>query len=250
MNKKPLTPGQQVALSNVRTARISHEVAKRTRRAEIDRRMADVEARIAIEVDARITALDVELDEALLAAVDAGVSIRRIAHEAMNASHDGSVRRMIHEALEDRRNEELDEHAGKVVSGNPQAQEIAALDLERSREEHPIGAPRFTLDKAEYVLYEDSTDRITAPTARLELDPFDPWIASVRENGRKGSEFLSATECTIYRNPGDGKIVALESKEVGSTFYDHLAARWVKDHQAEAAAGYDAVLASANLASA
>lgn len=247
-SRNPLSPAQQVALANVREARIAYELAKRNRRAEIDRRMADVEARITLEVNDQVAALDVQLDDAMIAAVDAGVSIRRIAIDAMGATHDGSVRRMIHEALADRRNEELDSVTGGV-SGNSLIPEVA-LDIERARQQQPVGAPRFTLHTAEHVLYEDQDQRIVAPTVTLELDPFDPWIATMSENGRKGSETLSATVCTIYRNPGDGKIVALESRESGTTFYDHLAARWVKDHQAEAAAGYDAVLADANLASA
>lgn len=232
---KPLEPRQQNALSAVREARLSLEAARRNKSLEVERRMADVKARITVEVGDQITALERALDELMLEAVDQGVPIRRIATEAFSARYDGSVRRMIHLALADRRGEEIDPEE-KPVSGNsliPAAHEIIHAD------EPPVGGPRFTLDEVEHVLYEDEQERITVVTVKVELDPLDSWIGRIREFGRKGSETLNATVCTIYKNPGDGKMLALESKEPGETFYDHLAARWVKDHQTQARFGYE-----------
>lgn len=258
------TPEQQAILAAARKARIDYEVAKRSRAQAIELKVNELRAQVIVQVDDAINAHARALDDAMLAAVDAGVPIRRIAFDAFGARHDASVRRMIHEALADRRRHQ---HEIGEVSGNDAEEPVALSDLppmeveiERGEiaitevdlpshilgNDAPVGAPRFTLVEVEHVLYEDGTERVTVPTVRVELDPLDPWIPQVREFARKGSEHRNTTVCTIYRNPGTGKMIALESSEPGSTFYDHLAARWVKDHQDEASAGYDAALATAN----
>lgn len=264
---KPLTPAQASALVAIREARVLRDVARRNRSLEIERRLADVKARIAIEVDDQITALERSLNEAMVAAVEQGVSIRRIAFDAMGATYDGSVRRIIHEAMADARRGSLDEAEAEYrsrfggegdgasqfepdappVSGNSFIPE--PIWAQADGLQPPVGGPRFTLVDPEHILFDDGSERITVPTVAVEIDPLDPWILEVRENGRKGSEFLNATTCTIYRNPGTGKMVALESREDGASFYDHLAARWVKDHQEQASAGYDEAIERASLTS-
>lgn len=249
---RPLEPAQQVILAKVRDARIALDAARRNRKTEIDRRINLVLSSITADVDDEINALDLTLDNLMIQAVESGVSIRKIATLAMGATHDGSVRRMIHEAMADRRREEQDQErverggsplavlAGEMapVSGNSTIADPDDLPV--------TGGTRFTLDQVEHVLYEDANERIVVATVIVELDPLDPWISTMRDLGRKGSEHLTATTCTIYRNPGDGKMIALESREPGDTFYDHLAARWVKDHQDDASRGYDQAIAGAS----
>lgn len=246
---RPLEPAQQVILAKVRDARVALDAARRNRKTEIDRRINLVLSSITADVDDEINALDLTLDNLMIQAVESGVSIRKIATLAMGATHDGSVRRMIHEAMADRRREEQDEErverggsplavlAGEMapVSGNSTIADPDDLPV--------TGGTRFTLDQVEHVLYEDANERIVVATVVVDLDPLDPWISTMRDLGRKGSENLTTTTCTIYRNPGDGKMIALESREPGDTFYDHLAARWVKDHQDDASRGYDQAIA-------
>lgn len=250
---KLLSEEQQVAVAHVRESRIALEVARRNRNAEVERRLADVRARISIEVADQINALDRALDDAMIDAVKKGVSVRRIAIDGFGATHDGSVRRMIHEAMADDRDESYPVAARAIalerVSGNSSLipEPISVEDVERSVESRVAHPPQFALANPEHVLYEDAEQRITVPTVSVQIDSFDPWVASMSGMGRKGSTTLAATVCTFYRHPGTGKMVAVESPESGDTFYDHLAARWVKMHQAEAAEAYANVLLDAGI---
>lgn len=250
---RQLTPNQQELLTGVREARMTLVEARKSKPAEIDRRaallavqiaeaearlaeekrnIAAAKARLAAEVEDDINLLEIAFDDALLAAVEAGVPIRRIAIDALGTPHDASVRRMIFEAQADGRE--------NVVSGNS----LIPKPPESPRASLPVGGPRFTLVDADYTLYDDGAERYSAPTVLVELDPLDPWIGTMLDKGIKGSPDLTNTVCTMYRNPGTGQMRTLED-DPGSEFYTHLAARWVKEHQAEAASGYDAVLARA-----
>lgn len=252
MSRKPtiLSPSQQELLRIVRAAHDNLIVARQVRLSEITRRLAEArieferelanaEARIRREIDHEIAAHESAEDEAVIAAYEAGIPVRRIALDGFGNRLDGAV----HAKLRDLRHEGRVGNVskdGENVSTFPQPIDVSGLLLESNQ----IKEPTFRALPTPLELVEpsspDAADGVYVDAVLLTMDDRDAYFARIAKNMRKGTPFAKATAATLYLHPHSGALTVLESKEKGDILWDHPVARWVKDHPAEARAGFDA----------
>ena len=257
-----LTDHQTTLLNILRAARKNSDTARRIREREISRRLAEakleaqrqwdrIENDIRVEVNDEVTRHAAAVDEALIAAYNAGVPVRRIALDGFGNRHDGNVHVMLKALRADGR---VGNAVGFQINADGEDHRTVefpqAAVIEEMLEEHTtIKEPEITLLDSGLVLVPESApgagDGITVAAATLTLDSRDPYFHSIRDNARKGTLHRQATTATIYIHPGTGKLVAHESAENGDLIWDHPVARFVKDHNEQVRAEFEAVLDSA-----
>jgi hypothetical protein len=259
---QPLSVEQQRLINIVKTAHQTLSVARKTKERELARRLAEakIESDRQLELELETIKLDLDaemqkhasnLDEAVIAAYENDVPIRRIALDGFGNRYDGAAQQMIVKLRAD----------GRVGSSmNYQRNTTSELDAaERATVEFPkpvdvdglinhattVHAPVFSVQPLPLVLAEadaNGDNAITVPGVQLDMDPRDPWFKQIEKNARPGTPYLRSTSATLYLHPHSGELIVHESKETGDVVWDHPVARWVKEHKAEATAGYAAAL--------
>ncbi len=261
---QPLDQHQQELVNIVKAAHQNLAIARRTRLSEAHRRIAENrkrleidlerqaeadEIRIKLELEGEVAVHESALDEALIAAYESGVPIRRIALEGFGNRYDGGVHQLLRELRVDGRignrvgyqrntTHELDAPTEVIF---PQPIDVHAIIAESTT----VAGPVFTAMAEPVVLVpanDFGEDGINAVGVMLELDSRDPWFDRIAKNARKGTPFLRATTCTLYKHPFSGELTVLESKETGDVTWDHPVARWVKEHPEEALNGFEDAL--------
>lgn len=258
--QKPLDIHQQELVNIVRAAHQTLKIARKTRSIELARRIAEeklrsdrafeqAQIRIKMELDDEVEAHAANLDEALIAAYNSEVPIRRIALDGFGNRYDGGVQQLLVKLRDDGRlgnrdgyqRNTSDESYGAAVSF-PKPVDVGSILTESTT----ITGPTFTPLPSPITLVEadDSGENgVYVPAVLLEMDSRDPWFASIRGNARPGTPYLRATSVTLYEHPATGELLTYESKETGEMTWDHPVARWVKSHYGEALMGFrDATL--------
>jgi len=251
---KPLSKSQQELINVVKAAHKTLMVARRTKTAEVERRLAEariqaqrewdrIEAGIRLDVAAEIAQHEAAEDEAIIAAYNAGIPVRRIALDGFGNRLDGAVHAKLRDLRADGRvGNALDyqrrgDDAERAVEF-PRPVEIDAVLAERTE----IAAPAFTFMDEPLVLVEESApgagDGVTVAACLLTMDDRDPYFKQIAPNARRGTPHVGATTATLYLHPATGELIVHESKETGDLLWDHPVARWVKDHPEEAARGF------------
>lgn len=260
---KQLTEHQEKLLSTVKAAHANLEVARRTKDRETARRIAEakiqaqrewdrVEELIRIDVAASVNLHATALDEALIAAYNAGVPVRNIARDGFGNRHDSNVHVMLRKLREDARVGNVVGYQGREDESDersivfPDPINVEAILLEANE----IQDPEITLLDEPFTLVEESApgagDNVEVRAAVIKLDARDPYFSMIRGNHRKGSPYMNATKATIYVHPGSGKLVAHESAEEGDMIWDHPVARFVKDHNDQVREEFDRLVAEAD----
>lgn len=246
----PLTLHQQELINVVKAAHDTLMVARRTKQAEINRRIQEAkikaardwdetEQRIRMELDREIVAHEEVEDMALIAAFNDGIPINRIAIDGFGNRLPGAV----HAKLRSLRSNDM--------IGSPKDYQLRDPDEERIVEfpkpvdvsgiladSMEISEPTFTLlpMRLELVPGEPEWDVLQV---RLDIDPRYPYLKEIAKNARPGTPYRYATYCTLYKHPGTGDLMVMESNETGDFYWDHPVARWVKDHPEQAQIGFN-----------
>jgi hypothetical protein len=257
--QKTLDIHQQELVNIIKAAHSTLGVARKVRSSELARRIRSEKeriereaekaidesvARVKHELDSEVAAHESALDEALIAAYNALVPIRRIALDGFGNRYDGGAHQLIAKLRDD----------GRI--GNRVGYQGNGVDIEETRTEvffpEPVnvesilaeattiyGASFTALAKPLELIPATATDdAVTVQAVTLALDARDPWFRSIAKNARAGTVFAKATSCTLYLHPASGELVAHESRETGATTWDHPVARWAKDHRAETLDGF------------
>lgn len=252
----PLTEDQEKILATLKAANQSHQLARRTKTNEIARRISEAkiemqrkleetEELIRINIANEIAQHASNADEALIAAYNAGITVRVIARDGFGNRHDTNVHALLRKLREDSR-------VGNVVGFQersdgttdrqivyPEPVNMDQIILEATQ----IADPEVILHEEPFELLPPSSpganDGVTVQAATIKLDHRDNYLASIRGNARKGSPYTAATTATIYIHPGSGQLVAHESREEGDLIWDHPIARFVKDHNDEVREEFD-----------
>lgn len=259
--QKSLDIHQQELVNIIKAAHSTLAVARKVRSAELARRIRaekqriereaeqaldESAARVKLELDGEVAAHESALDEALIAAYNASVPIRRIALEGFGNRYDGGVHQLYVKLRDD----------GRIGNrGNYQANGPVSIEDNRTEVFFPepvnvdgilaeattIYEPTFTRIAEPLVLVDspdDPRNTVYADAVTLTLDARDPWFRAIEKNARVGTKYLHATSCTLYLHPATGELVAHESREKGSVTWDHPVARWAVEHPSEALAGF------------
>jgi len=258
---QPLDYDQQRLITIIKTTHTNLAVARKVRVAEIERRTAAAKRAIQSEYEGRIEAaaeaikLDVDaeiahhessLDEALIAAYNAGIPIRRMALDGFGNRFDGAVHQMLRDLRTDGRignRVGYQRNTTDALDGETVVEFPKALDVEEMLSEVvTVREPIFTREARKLVLVEadpDGNSEVSVDSVLLEMDPRDPYLKSILSNARPGTPYMRATTATLYLHPATGALTVFESKEEGDVLWDHPVARWVKDHPEEAREGFD-----------
>jgi hypothetical protein len=258
---QPLDYDQQRLITIIKSTHTNLAVARKTRVAEIERRTAAAKRAIQAEYEGRIEAateaikLDVDgeiahhessLDEALIAAYNAGIPIRRMALDGFGNRFDGAVHQMLRDLRTDGRlgnRVGYQRNTSDALDGETAVEFPKPVDIETMLSDVvTVQAPVFTREPRKLVLVEadaNGENEVSVDIVLLEMDPRDPYFKSIHPNARPGTPFLRATTATLYKHPATGALMVHESKEEGDVLWDHPVARWVKDHPEEAHVGFD-----------
>lgn len=265
---KKLDSHQQETLALVKAAHITLISARKIRTSEVARRVADLrfpiqqeiaklqrelelaEATASAEVDFEIAEHEAAEDEALIAAYNAGVPIRRIALEGFGNRHDNPVYLRLRALRAEGRVGNVTNRQGEGEERESGAEFPKAINVkDLVAKSNEVQKPEYTALPDLLTLLPESEpgagDGVSVPTVLLRMDSRDPYFVTIAENMRPGSPHRDATTATLYKHPGTGKIVAHESPEAGELLWDHPVARYVLDHPNEVRAGFDAALRSA-----
>lgn len=244
----PLNAEQQRLVNLVKVTHNTLLLARRTKAQERQRRelviretfQAQIDAaiaQVAIDLDAEIAAHEARQDEAIIAAYNNDVPIRRIAMDGFGNRLDGAV----HQILRDLRN---DGRVGNRIGyqGNTALDAGVAfpetVDTESVLHESlEVQEPFFTVTTDHEMI--PGEPQYNVPAVMLTMDPRDPYFSLIAKNARPGTPYLHAKTATLYKHPATNDLVVVESREEGDVYWDHPVARWVKDHPDEALAGFD-----------
>lgn len=234
-----------------RAAELSRRIAaaKLAAKQEYERRIAQIETVEKLRIDAEIAEHAAAQDEALIAAWNANVPIRRMALDGFGNQYDGAVQQLLAALRDDgrigskrgyqRNNTPADEITPTIAFPEP-------IDVESVLEERTnISEPVFEEKENGLMLVEESApganDGIQVNAVTITMDPRDPWFASIAKNARPGTPYAKATTATLYLQPHSGELAVFESQETGDIYWDHPVARWVKEHPIEALDGFMSV---------
>lgn len=257
----PLDKHQQGLVNIVRAAHDNLAVARKTRVTESRRRLEEARiqfqraldtahAQIEVELDAELAKHQSALDQAIIAAYEADVPVRRIALDGFGNRYDGAVHQLLRELRADGRVGNRDGYQRNVAdeAGHsrretrfPEPVDVEGI-LAKSAE---VIGPRFEALPHGLVLVEADAageNEVRVPAVVLSLDERDRWFRKIASNARSHTPFLKATYCTLYEHPATGELMAHESKETGEVTWDHPVARWAKDHPEEARRGFHEAL--------
>ncbi len=247
---RPLTQHQQELLNVVKATHQTLMIARKTKTAEIERRIAEariqaarewdeIEAGIRVQIAAEIAHHESAEDEAIIAAYEAGVPVRRMALDGFGNRLDGAVHAKLRDLRADGRVGNVSGYQGADPDDEravafPKPVEIETVLAERTE----IARPVFTALKEPLWLVDESSygagDGVSVMPVLLKMDERDPYFASIAKNARKGTPYRHATTATLYQHPATGELTVYESKETGETLWDHPVARWVKDNYRDA----------------
>ena len=252
---QPLDGHQQELINLVKAAHQNLNLARKTKVSETGRRLAEAklqlerdlertEIRIRDTLDREVATHASALDEAVIAAYEAGIPVRRIALDGYGNRVDGAVHETLRALRADGR---VGHRVGYQRNTTPELDTRAETTFpvpinvhEIITESTSIAGPKFE-NTGSLVLVEpdrDGKDGVIVPRVTLTLDSRDPWFRSIENNARVGTPFRHATSVTLYLHPATGDLVTHESREDGEVIWDHPVARWVKVHPDEARAGY------------
>lgn len=248
---------QQELVNIIKAAHQNLSIARKTAAKELTRRR-DAEAlrvkneaalaleagmlRVKMELDAEVETHASALDEALIAAYNAGVPIRRIALDGFGNRYDGGVHQMLRAVRVDGRLGNREGYQRNTGDGEDTAVTFPKpIDVNQILADATnVAKPKFTLLPEPLVLLEAGTngeDEVSVMAIQLEMDSRDPYFAQIAKNARKNTPFRHATTCTIYMHPATGELMTHESRETGESTWDHPVARWVKDNPDDAMLG-------------
>lgn len=251
----PLTIEQQQLVNLLKAAHDNLALARKLKVTERKRRLDEakiahkrdwdaIEAQIEIDIEREIAAHEDAENEALIAAYNNSVPVRRIAQDAFGQTLDGHVHLRLRELRADGRVGNKTGYQRKELAEPVAVAFPEALDVSGTLEEAlTIADPTFSRGD-ELELIPGNPD-YTVPTVVLTLDIRDPYRKRIEKNARPGTPHLNALTATLYRHPATGEIMAHESREEGDTYWDHPVARWAKDHPEIVGFSFDAALASA-----
>ena len=236
----------------VKASEVSRRVAEARTHIELEsqKRIEEAEARIRMDVDAEIARHESALDEAIIAAYNNDIPIRRIALDGFGNRHDGAVHQMLRDLRADgrvgnrsgyQRRSGMPELESRIHTNFPEP-----IDMDQTISEAlMITEPTFTAVEEPLVLVEPDRDGmygVTVQSVRLTMDERDPYFARIAKNAREGTPHLRARSCTLYIHPATQELTVLESKENGVVTWDHPVARWVKDNYDQSVDGYSAAI--------
>lgn len=244
VNKRPATAAMDEAIAFVREARIRLAIAKKVRTSEIATRTEALKAKVAIEVDAEIAKHEEALNVALLNAYELDASVRRISMEAFDSAFDAPVRRIFESLRQDGRWTPRGRLSGRGVEMTDDEFKMPEpMELEEISRNTAIQPPKFTFLEAGRLLGAFDDGEIRADIVELELDPRSSFLREVIGSLRPGTPFATATKTTLMRHAATGKIISLDSNEVGESMVDHPVARWAILNPETVAQHFDTVVA-------
>lgn len=231
-----------------RSAELARRIAmaKQSAKHEYERQIEAIEIGEKLRIDAEIAQHASAQDDALIAAWNANIPVRRIAIDGFGNQYDGAVSQLLNALRDEGRIGSKTGYQRNTTPADEIMPEIAfpePIDVEAVLEERTtIHAPLFSAKEDGLWLVHESEpgkgDGINVDAVTVTMDPRDPWFNEIAKNMRPNSPFAKATTATLYLQPSDGKLAVYESKETGDTYWDHPVARWVKDHSVEAMAGF------------
>lgn len=251
-----LTDHQTDLVNIIRVAHANLAVARRTRSAELDRRLTELKVRLArqldedsenirLALDRELVAHEAALDEALIVAYNEGVPIRRVALDGFGNRYDGTATALFAKLRSDgrlgsREGFQRDSSGERTTVSFPKAVDVDALLNAASS----IAAPSFTNNGPFTVVEPDrnGNNGIVVPSVLIHMDSRDPYFTLIAPRMRPDSPHKGATTATLYLN-FQGDLITHESREASEQYWDHPVARWVKEHPEAARAGFDAALA-------
>lgn len=245
---------QQELVNVVKAAHSTLAVARQTKSTEQARRIAELKLRLDREfeeesekirhdLDFALTQHEVNLDEALIAAYNNGIPIAVISAEGFGNRYAGTTQQLLNKLREDGR-------VGSSERGRRgETRKVAfpePVDVDSVLKESLTPTERTweALDeRLEIAPAFEDRPAILVDSVRLTFDSRDPWFRSIPLPPHPDNvKYLHANTLVVFRNPGTGQIVSKDHREVSALFYEHPIARWVKDHQDEASAAFDAAL--------
>lgn len=259
--QQPLDPHQQELVNAVTAAHRTLALARKMKSVELTRRLAESKIelqrqadeaafQIRMDLEAEISAHASNQDEAIIAAYNSGVPIRRIAVDGFGNQYDGTVTQLIVKLRADgrigsRENYQHDSDGDRTTVSFPEE-----VDVQSIIEGAALVEPTFTLNDEELVVSEgidgdERFPRITVPAVTLTMDRSDPYFKSIAKNEiATGSKFRDATTVTLYKD-FVGNLITHESREPNRYYWEHPVARWVKDHPDAALEGFNAAINAA-----
>lgn len=252
---QPLDSNQQKLVNIVKATHQNLALARKTRVAEIQRRLHEkrieinrlldnAEHQVTMDINHEIAVHEAALDEALIAAYNAGIPVTRIALDGFGNRYPGTTTQLLNKLRAEGLIGSRDDYQRKGVS------DPITVAFPEPIDASAVISEATTIANATYSALPDllrlvpDTDEFDVPAVLLTMDARDPYFKSISDNARPGTPYRYATTATLYLRPHDGSIAAFESDEKGTTFWDHPVARWVKDHPETARAGYDAALSA------
>lgn len=259
-NHRPLDTHQQELVNVIKAAHQNLAVVRRMRSGELARRMTadrlrieqDVEraleesaTRVRMTLDAEVAAHESALDEALIAAYNAGVPTRRIGLDGFGNRYDGGAAQLIAKLRDDGRIGTRVGYQRKNGEYDTSVRFPEPIDTEAILSEATTIA-EITFGRASDLTLvqpdKNGENGIAVPAVIITMDSRDPWFASIKGNARPGTQWIGATTAVLYLHPSTGELLAHESKELGTTLWDHPVARWVKENMALAREGFDTAM--------
>lgn len=244
LSQQPLTTQQQDLVLVVKAAHQNLALARKTRQTEQARRIQEFRIRMERELeigienirrdmDYEVAAHESALDEAIIAAFNDGVPVRRIALDGFGNRYDGGASQLIAKLRADGRVGVREGYQRNTGESDPTVSFPKAVDVEALIDVRTtVDGPRFA-DMGDVMIDDDFSVRMVS----VNMDSRDPYFNSIAKQMRPGTQYARATSAMLYLGP-DNLIHAQESEEVSDQYWDHPVARWVKDHQAEAFEGY------------
>lgn len=208
--------------------------------------------RIRLDLDGEVVTHESALDEALMGAYSGGVPIMRIAVDGFGNRYPGAVQQLINKL---RAEGLVGSSVGYQRNSTPAEETDARVEFPKPinvesllNEASTISEPVFSALDGPLILWEsrtDSSENIETTGVLLTMDDRDPYFKSIAKSMRVGlnPQIAAARTAHLYVD-GAGKLSAQESNEVADTYWDHPVARWVKDHPAEALAGFNRALSA------
>jgi hypothetical protein len=255
--QKPLDINQQKLINIVKTAHKNLAVARKMKVSETERRISEFkikmtraleesEAVIRHDLEAELQAHASALDEALIAAYDGGVAVRRIALDGFGNRYDGAVHVMLTDLRKDGRVGSRGHDATSDPSAISESYFPKPIDIDSILSEATtVEPPKFDLlvEPLELIPADkDGNDGMFTTAVRLTLDSRDLWFRSIAGRARPGTRYMDATYCTLYVHPFSDNLIVAESEETGVELWDHPIARWAKEYPEAARKGFDAAI--------
>lgn len=262
-NAKPLDPHQRELVNIVKAAHRTLGLARSTKQAEQERRLQEakfkaardwekIEFAIRDDMDREITAHASNLDEALIAAYNAGIPMLQIAREGFGLQFAGTVQQKIVKLRNDGRvgnrvGYHPNEPNTEVVF--PEPVDVTAVLAEATEIEPPVFKRWSTEDEPYVIIPATATeDAITTTNAvMVTMDARDPYFRTIQDQASFSAN-RDPRPVILYLNPYNAdELVAAEYSLDPTQRWMNPVAFWLAEHPAEARMGFDAAISLPSL---